>query len=209
MNFVKTLKAKRSDQDKIPIEQVLDRIVTLNRGIRDFWSSADGWAPIEAAALLSKSRLDWQVSLSATLRLWFPSGGSQLTDGRLILAWANLGSLVEGTMKLFLSVFYADYSKDIDAFKKKNGKLIDPDVLTLERLRQFFTKKDLLSSEWESYVQHVQSRRNAIHAFEDKELGTGLEYEQAVRRYLKLVREINSRIPYPDHAFVPDEHGPL
>ncbi len=209
MNFVKTLKAKRSDQDKIPIEQVLDRIVTLNRGIRDFWSSADGWAPIEAAALLSKSRLDWQVSLSETLRLWFPSGGSQVTDGRLILAWANLGSLVEGTMKLFLSVFYADYSKDIDAFKKKNGKLIDPDVLTLERLRQFFVKKDLLSSEWESYVQHVQSRRNAIHAFEDKELGTGLEYEQAVRRYLKLVREINSRIPYPDHAFVPDEHGPL
>lgn len=209
MNFVKTLKAKRSDQDKIPIEQVLDRIVTLNRGIRDFWSSADGWAPIEAAAILSKSRLDWQVSLSETLRLWFPSGGSQLTDGRLILAWANLGSLVEGTMKLFLSVFYADYSKDIDAFKKKNGKLIDPDLLTLERLRQFFTKKDLLSSEWEAYVQHVQSRRNAIHAFEDKELGTGLEYEQAVRRYLKLVREINSRIPYPDHAFVPDEHGPL
>ena len=76
-------------------------------------------------------------------------------------------------MKLFLSVFYADYAQDVDAFKKKSGKLIDPDVLTLERLRQFFLKKGLWSSEWDTYVRRVQSRRNAIHAFKNTGLLPG------------------------------------
>ncbi|MDH5640755.1 MAG: hypothetical protein OEY28_05635 [Nitrospira sp.] len=176
------------------------QIVTLHREIREFWSEAEGWASVAASELLSKSRLDWQVSLSEALRLWFPGDGRRLTDGELILAWANLGSLVEGTMKLFLSVFYKDYEKDVDAFKKKD-KLLDPDCLTLEQLRQFFKKKDLWSPEWDLYAQQVQARRNAIHAFQDKDVGNDVEYENAVRRYLVLVREINSRLPYPDDVY--------
>jgi hypothetical protein len=58
------------DPKDMPIEEVVNRIVTLTEGLRKFWDSADGWAPIEAAQLLSKSRLDWQVSLAACLRIW-------------------------------------------------------------------------------------------------------------------------------------------
>lgn len=198
MDVVESLNAK-TDPDQLPVEQVLAHIVKPNRGIRDFWLEARGWAPIEAAELLSKSRLDWQVSLSEALHLWFRGDGHHLTDGQLILAWANLGALVEGTMKLFLSAFYSDYAKDIDAYYDKKDGLRRPDGLKLEHLREFFRKKALWAAEWDSYVRHVQARRNAIHAFQDKELGTGLEYEQAVRRYLVLPREINSRLPYPDY----------
>jgi hypothetical protein len=100
------------------IDEVVDRIVTLNDRLRHFWMKADGWAPIEASRLLSKSRLDRQVSLSRCLKIWFAEPNPDNESGQLILAWVNLGSLVEGTMKLFLSVYYMDYQNDKDTIKK-------------------------------------------------------------------------------------------
>ncbi|MCT2537258.1 hypothetical protein NC661_14625 [Aquibacillus koreensis] len=44
--------------------EVVDKIIELNKDVKDFWSEALGCAPIEASNLLSKSRLDWLVSLS-------------------------------------------------------------------------------------------------------------------------------------------------
>ena len=64
-----------------------------------FWKEAHGWAPIEAAELLNKSMLEWQGSLAEQLSVWCGT----LTDGQLILAWANLGALVEGQMKLLFT----------------------------------------------------------------------------------------------------------
>src|SRR5277367_5623413 len=93
--------------EKMDMKEVVLKIVRLNKGLAVFWGNSEGWASIDAANLLSRSRLDWQVSLSESLRYWI--GEDKLSDGDLILAWANLGSLVEGTMKLFLSVFYDDY----------------------------------------------------------------------------------------------------
>ena len=61
------------------------------------------------------------VSLSASLRLWIRDPADALTPAELILAWANLGSLVEGTIKTFLSVWYETYKGDIDNLKKANA----------------------------------------------------------------------------------------
>src|SRR5260221_10813638 len=97
------------------IEEVVFRIEKLNSGLASFWAASNGWAPVEAAGLLTKSRLDWQTSLSTTLRLWLREPATALSDGELILAWSNLGSLVEGTLKLLLSVFYMDYKQDVDS----------------------------------------------------------------------------------------------
>src|SRR5690349_21648116 len=66
-------------------------IETLNLNIARFWKEAHGWAPLEAAGLLDKSRLDWQVSLSSSLRLWLREPLDLISDGELILAWTNLG----------------------------------------------------------------------------------------------------------------------
>ena len=105
-----------------PIQEVIDRIVSKNDGIARFWSTARGWAPLDAAKLLSKSRLDLQVSLARTLTLWVPpnvSAQAPDVDGRLILGCANLGSLVEGTLKWFLSVYYDNYKADLNALRDK------------------------------------------------------------------------------------------
>jgi len=133
--------------------EAIGRIEALNRNLARFWRTANGWAPIEAAGLLSKSRLDWQVSLSRCLRLWIRTPPDRLEDGELILAWANLGSLTEGTMKLFLSVFYHDYQKDIDglkaarAYHHKKQAPISPDGLPLDVMRVYFKNRKLLGAE--------------------------------------------------------------
>jgi hypothetical protein len=190
--------------DSFSIKEVVRRIIKLNTGISKFWSNAEGWAPIEAAHLLNKSRLDWQVSLSHCLELFINNTSKEQEKGHLILAWTNLGSLVEGTMKLFLSVWYRDYKKDVNAIRKKN-KLQDPDGLQLEPLRQFF-KKRIWDDDWDKWVKHIQQRRNAIHAYKNREIGTKTEFFRDIKKYLEMLRYINRRLPYPDDIYSPGEH---
>jgi hypothetical protein len=191
--------------------EAIDRIVALNRNLARFWRTADGWAPIEAAGLLSKSRLDWQVSLSRCLRLWIKTPHDRLEDGELILAWAKLGSLTEGTMKLFLSVFFQDYQKDIDglkaagAYHNQKQAPISPDGLSLDVMRAYFKKGELLGAEIDPYVELVQQRRNAIHAYKDRPIGDDQEFQAAVLSYLRMLREVNARLPYPDGIYAPQE----
>lgn len=184
-----------------PISDVISAIITRNQRIRDFWSRAHGWAPYEAADLLSKSRLDWQVGLSHTLRLWLPEPADlsqEDSEGRLILAWANLGSLVEGTLKWFLSVYYSDYKVDINAITS-DGVVQDPDGAKFDRLRQFFQKVIWTPEEnYDQWILRIQQRRNALHAYKAREIGTFEELEDDVRTYLPLLECLDGRVPYPD-----------
>ena len=174
--------------------------------MRQFWIKSDGWAPIDAAKLLSKSRLDWQVSLSRCLKNWIEEPNSDEESGQLILAWVLLGSLVEGTMKLFLSVYYADYKHDIEAIKKK-GDLIDPDSLQLEEMRQYFRKSVWREEDgdWDSWILKIQQRRNAVHAFKNRDIGNFDDFFDDVRKYRKFLHYINDRLPDPDDLYKPRE----
>lgn len=178
------------------------KIISGNEQLAAFWSNSHGWAQNSAADLMSKSRLDWQVSLSHSLRKWSSIKNNE--SGELILAWANLGALLEGSMKLFLSVYFEDYSCDEDKILRYNTKdQIDPDILALEKLKQFFRAKELVNKEWFSFIERVQQRRNAIHAFKDRPIGTADEFYKDVENYLLFLREINSRLPYPDAIIGP------
>lgn len=190
---------------KLSVEEVVDRISRLNQGLRDFWTDAEGWAPIEAAQLLSKSRIDWQVSLSKCIRIWLTASADVDSDGRLILAWANLGALVEGSLKLYLSVWYRDYLQDADAVTRR-GRIVHPDELQLEKLRQFLKKKQLWHESWDAWIEKMQHRRNAIHAYKDRDIGDWNEFFGDVRRYLVFLRYVNDRLPYPDwEVYAPRE----
>lgn len=189
------------------IADVVRRIVRLNRELADFWAAAHGWAPKDAAQLLSASRLDRQVALSSTLDMW--TSKETLPDGELILAWANLGALVEGTLKLLFVVFLDDYRADttalerVRALDRKKSTPHLPDVLELEKLRQLVQQRDLLESAELELIALIQYRRNAIHAFKDRPLGDRAEFHGAVRGYLTLLRAVNDRLPYPDEVYSP------
>ncbi len=183
--------------------EIIEWIETLNRKLARFWQAADGWAPIEAAGLLSKARLDWQVSLSSSLRLWLCDPPDTLSDGDLILAWTNLGALIEGTLKLFLSVYYNDFRADVEnlkaagAFDHKAQASKSPDGLMLEPLRKYAAARDLIGTSGNALVKLVQERRNAIHAFKDRPIGDGAEFWEAVRDYFDMLCDVDGRLPYP------------
>lgn len=183
--------------------KIQNEIVRINRWLAGFWSNSHGWAPYTAAELMSKSKLDNQVALSFTLKIWLEQGEQQSKDGRLILAWANLGALIEGTLKLFLCAYYEDYSIDLQAYRNNKAKLQDPDSLALEKLRVFFNKKSLWSKEWDEYVLNIQNKRNAIHAFQDREIGTFEEFYKCLPAYLLMIKKFNLGLPYPDEAYIP------
>lgn len=184
------------DTFKFSIDELCSRIAVLTGCIMDFWADG-GWARDNTARLLSSSQLEWQSSLANSLVRWIDAE----SDGDLILAWANLGALVEGQLKLFLCVYYDDYQADVNAIQKK-GQLVDPDRCTLEQIRHFFVKR-IWNAErnWNPYVQMVQSRRNTIHAYQPRELGTFSDWRDALALHLTFVRDTGGGLPYPDEYF--------
>lgn len=200
-------------------EETVKRIIKLTEGLTSFWKKADRWAPIEAVELLTKSRLDWQDSLSRQLKLFLDDSNTE--SGLLILAWATLGSLTEGIMKLFLCVFYKDYQtehlkKEFKHIIDRKGNLIDPDILVLEKLRVFFAEhvfpKDAKEQwkkkgeiDWLEWILKMQQRRNAIHAFKIREIGSLKEFHFELKNYLIFMRKINNTLPYPDMQYQPQE----
>ena len=188
----------KTDPDTLDMSssELCARIATLTHSIMRFWEDG-GWAQGETESLLSKSMLHWQSSLADSLDKWL----SSRSDGDLILAWANLGALVEGQLKLFLSVYYSDYQADVDGMRRR-GERIDPDISQLEELRQFFVKRIWdVGTNWNSYVQLVQQRRNAIHAFRHRDIGTFQEWKETLRVHLSFVRDVGGGLPYPDENF--------
>ena len=59
-----------TDMRKYSVEETVSRIICLTGEMINFWKNSQTWAPIEAANLLTKSRLDWQASLSKQLTLF-------------------------------------------------------------------------------------------------------------------------------------------
>lgn len=192
--------------EDLSYSETVDKIVELNDHIRTFWSNAQEWAPIDAANLLSRSRLDWLVSLSHSLYKWKNNSQNEAEHGDLILAWTNLGTLVEGNMKFFLSVYYEDYKTDINAIKIR-GKQVDPDGAMFNGLRIFFENSIWIDSEREdknNWLKEIQSKRNAIHAYKDRDIGDFYSFRYQVKKYLSFLLDLLKRIPYPDDIYGPD-----
>jgi hypothetical protein len=198
-----------TESSDLTIDEVVDEIIRLNFALSKNWKRVGGWAPPEAARLLDESRLDWLVSLSHTLRLWIVEDvPSEQFEGSLILSWANLGALVEGSMKFFLSVYASNYadavtSKNSQAVFKKlwDGRRAEPkgvDGLMLDVLREFFRSEvwlDVERAKWDTWVAHIRNRRNTIHAFKDRELGTFDEFVEDLRTYLEFLDGLVNHLP--------------
>lgn len=187
-----------ADNDTLDYDarELCSRISILTRSIMDFWAGG-GWSQGDAAVLLDKSMLNWQTSLASSLSRW----ANATSDGDLILAWTNLGALVEGQLKLFLCVYYHDYKNDLKGIQRRKQR-IDPDGSELEELRQFFVKRIWdVGMNWNPYVELVQRRRNAIHAFQNRDIGTFPAWTDALRLHLSFVRDVGGGLPYPDEQF--------
>jgi hypothetical protein len=82
-------KVNHVDVSNMAIEKVIGQIRSGNSQLNRIWPNYEGWVPIEASQLISKSRLNWQLSLSHCLKYWFELGLEEEENGRLILARAK------------------------------------------------------------------------------------------------------------------------
>jgi len=110
-------------------------------------------------------------------------------------------------------VYYKDYLADIDglraskAFDNKKQAPKSPDALSFDILLSYCKSKNLLDAESQADATLTQQRRNAVHAFKDRPIGSGTEFQKVVRSYLKMLRDVNLRLPYPGQQYVPREIG--
>lgn len=181
----------------LPAEELVSEIARLTAHQAAFWSQAHGWADNRTADLLARAKLEWLVSLSRKLPWWLRPDIDPNDPGTLILAWTNLGSLVEGTLKLWLAVYRFDYERDPLAPRDRAGKLCDPESLTLEPLKQFLRKRDLISKDTAAFIEQVQTQRTAIHAFQPRALQSHAAFVLALRAYLLFLVEVDDSLPYP------------
>lgn len=65
-------------------------------------------------------------------------------------------------------------------------------------LAKEYSKSLLLGqNDFDSFIDKVQQRRNAIHAFKPRDIGTLIEFKQCVVEYWKLLEEVHNSLPYP------------
>lgn len=158
------------------------------------WRDVYGIAPTEAAIKLDHAMLNWMSELTNTLGIWIDKGLT-MTEGELILARANLGAVVESWLKFFYCVHYDAYSKE--PIKDKNNIIIEPEDAYFDKLKKYSTGKlwDDEESEDFKWVSSVQKKRNAIHSFEYRDIGTAWDFLSDIDSLYDFVENILSHLP--------------
>ena len=158
------------------------------------WKDVYGIAPNEAAAKLNKAMLNWQSELTNTLEIWIDKS-LDMSEGELILAYANLGAVVESWLKFFYCVYYEDYCKK--PIRDKKGKMVEPEKASFDDLKKFSTGKLWRNRKSKEYrwVKSVQYKRNAIHSFEYRNIGSPWDFLCDVDSLYHFVDNIISHLP--------------
>ncbi|MCW2366600.1 hypothetical protein M2341_002047 [Sphingobium sp. B7D2B] len=184
----------------LPLSAIAQRIAMIADDWAGFWIKVDGWAPAEAAAALAEANLRRVASLAHSTQQWIRD--EPLSDGDLVLAWTNLGAVLEGALRLFLTVFLADYLKDKKmlesrAFNKKYQVLTLPSNLTFDNMLDAYEKSELLPNNQLALCRRLQHNRNAIHAFKLRDVETDEAFQVALRELAALMRSLDGRMPRP------------
>ena len=168
------------------------KIKTNNAAL--IWKDVHVIAPDAAATKLDAAMLNWQSELTQTLEIWI-SKGLSMTEGELILARANLGAVVESWLKFFYCVYYDDYCKD--PITNSKGKMVEPEKATFDNLKDFSTGKlwDDETSDDYVWVDSVQHKRNAIHSFRYRNIGTPQDFLDDVEYFYEFVDNVLSHLP--------------
>lgn len=174
----------------------LEQIRSKTKTTIQSWSETCGLAPEGVTDKFDAAMLNWMNDLTDSLDIWIAKS-LDMTDGELILAWTNLGALVECWLRFFYCAYYEDYMKSPKLGKK--GKPLEPDdkAMTFDYLIQY--SKGIL---WDSlqdplylWVYQIQHYRNAIHAFSYREIGHPSDFILNIGQYSLFVDEVIDRLP--------------
>ena len=158
------------------------------------WKKSRGIAPDSVANKLDEAMLNWTTQLTEALSIWIDKD-INLTEVELILSRTNLGALTECWLKFFYCVYYEDYLKNPKLDRK--NQIIEPNKMSFEALKQFS-----IGILWDSnndpkykWVDKVQYQRNAIHAFNYRNIGTPREFLDDIEYLYEFVDLLILRLP--------------
>lgn len=174
-----------------------NEIYVLTKDTLEEWEEPYGWAPESAAEKIADAMKPWMIELTACLSIW-EEKGEGMSDGELILACANMGSLIECWLKFFYCIYFEDYKQAPRERKNKDGSLemIEPEEMSIENLKVF--SRGILwegGDERDKWVEKMQRHRNAIHAFNVREIGSTVEYIEDLERYLRFLKRVIRQLP--------------
>lgn len=151
-----------------------------------YWRKARGWAADEVVEITETAQLGRMMDLTDTLEIWREKAKGKMTDGERILAYVNLGMLLEGWMMLFLCVWLMDYKR------QASGKRL-PYNLKLSELRHFFEDNVWTTlaegTKWSRWIDKIRIYRNTVHSFMSQALGTTEELRDDLDQFDRLIVE--------------------
>ena len=192
----------------------IDTFIKFNQHRTSFWANANGWASAETNMELNKFNFENLQSLTECLKFFVEK--EALTPGDLILAWANLGSVVEGNIALFLTIYWDDYQKSVSDLApdranprglakmllSASGNLKEPNKLNFEPLRQFIDEINLFEQH-HSNIRTIQKYRNYIHSVDKPTLENSEEFRQHLGYAKRFIWELDEQCPYPEEFYSP------
>ncbi len=171
-----------------------NQLLKKTQEVTDLWREHSMLAPQNVAIKLDNAMLEWLNDLTRALIIWI-SKGNDMTDGELILARVNLGAVLEFWLKFFYTIHYEDYRKDEKAPANRQG-LIEPEKASFEQLKSF--ARDTLLGVGDNtfnWITTVQQKRNAIHSFKFRDIGTSEEFLEDINKLNVFVDSIIDKLP--------------
>lgn len=180
----------------------IQKIIRVTKALNDFWLNCGGWAPESAYELIKEARLDRQLSFAKTLPNYEVVFNVDVAEAKIIIGYATLRGMSESAIKLFLSAFIEDYLKN-PLIDKKSNKVIKPKKISFDSLISLYVKHG--DPSFEDYLRRIQFRGNAIHHFNDREIGDQCELVEDIKMFKDFLLAVNSQLPYPYGYFNPKD----
>lgn len=174
-------------------DKLIDEILEKTQSTLTKWENHCGYAPAEASENLNKFQSDRIIGLTKTLHIWMNNLNEDkyYEIGADIMAYTNLGALVESWLVFFLSVYTCDYNTDPKCDKNRLPKEID--TLGFDELLKYC--KDILLPERGTYqfVAEIKGARNTIHAYKQRYIRK--TFEKDLQRYSNFLDTVFNRLP--------------
>lgn len=196
---------------------IFDKIIIEVLETKSFCMNCDEFFPRIVFEELKITRINRVEGMINVLKLL---NNNNMSEEELIISNTILGSIVECYLMFFYTIFYDNYKKDIEIIelkelkkegkcynyryrkipkKKLNSPLRKPSEITLDILK-VFSKSRLFNdfdseSKWSKWIEDIQYKRNSIHIFKDRNIGTQKEINQNIKVLLKFIIYINNHLP--------------
>lgn len=189
---------------KIEIAMAIADIITINEYICDFWGNYEGDELDRTAYKMAICHLDRIVGFSKLLSKELERvNSSECSDTELILAWATLGALVEGTLHWFLCVYNDAFQPDA-AFEwgepKEPERLILNDLIDMYKHMYCNIENKNHKHKAIGYLNFVKMQSNKIHFYDEVHpaIGSADIWQEAVFCYRLFLLILNKQVAYPE-----------